>query len=92
MADPVIIDRALTTTGLFGLLLTDGTLLGISHIDATNNFGGSLWLDVEMLSATSPEMLLLKANGYVVQGAASPQLKASINILGVAGVFQFTPT
>jgi hypothetical protein len=92
MANPVIIERALTTTGLFGLLLTDGTLVGISHIDATNNYGGSLWLDVELLSATSPEMQLLKANGYVVQGAASPQLKASINILGVAGVFQFQPT
>lgn len=92
MANPVIIERALTTTGLFGLLLTNGSLLGISHIDATNNYGGSLWLDVELLSATSAEMVLLKANGYVVVGAASPQLKASINILGVAGVFQFQPT
>lgn len=77
------VDRMMADNWLFGLMMTDGTVIGIQCINrVTQSADGTIWLDVELINHDF--------DGVFV--APTIRLTASINASHVMAAFELADT
>lgn len=80
------VGRMMSDEWYFGLMLTNGTTIGITHIDAVRlDAAGELWIDVRMLDPKlGPAVRVMKA--------PTSRLEASIQVRHIVAAFEIADT
>jgi len=86
-----LLRRAYDDVGLFGLLLTSGTILAIQSIDRIYTAAdGSIWLDVTLADALQVSDMVI--GGRPVVGATCKRLQASVALNSIMAGYELADT
>lgn len=88
---PWFVNRLMSDEWSFGLYLTDGTLLGVTHLNAVRFLDGEAWLDVSLMPQDHSSNIG-RVYKTVVQGSPTERLSASVNVRHVMYVIELADT
>ena len=88
---PWFVFRMMSDEWSFGLYLTDGSLLGCTHLNSVKVLNGETWLDVELMDRQDVESQKTIWH-TIVRGAPTSRTTASINARHVMYVVELADT